>query len=224
MALQKKLLNCNRNCDGKILKLWRKSTICNGNCDGKLSVTVSFVTNLIVTDPSALWWTIVTETRPSQFFVTEKLWRTFSVTIRLWRKFVTEIVTDFFRHNPFVTENVTEGPSQFSKDELHSGRLFLWRTGELWWNPSQFYDGLVTFRHKLWRNGESPSQFVTEIVMNFRHNSLFVTEFRHKFRRNDLKDPTKNAKYLRHFILRRMQTTKTVVKKCYNDTIINKFI
>jgi len=44
----KKIAIWDGNCDGKFLKLWRKITI----CDGKLSVTTSFVTNLIVMGPS----------------------------------------------------------------------------------------------------------------------------------------------------------------------------
>ena len=45
---------------------------------------------------------------PSQFFVTET---------------VTEIVTDFFRHKMFVTEIVTESPSQFPEVELPWGGI-----------------------------------------------------------------------------------------------------
>jgi len=92
-ATTKKVAICDGNYDEKFVKLCWKSAICDENCDGKLSVTISFVTNVIVTDPSQF----VTETRPSQFFVTEKLWRTFSVTIRLWRK---------VRHN-FLRRNST---------------------------------------------------------------------------------------------------------------------
>ena len=158
MALQKKLLNCNRNCDGKILKLWRKSTICNGNCDGKLSVTVSFVTNLIVTDPSQFVTEIVTEKIPSQFFVTDNLWRTYSVT---------EIVTDVFRHNPKLWRKLWRNVRHnFRKRNLTWGG-FCDGVGKIRHN---FVTDSVTFRHKLWRTFTIPSQFVTENCDGSRHN------------------------------------------------------
>ena len=135
------------------------------NCDGKLSVTISFVTNVIVTDPSQ--------------FVTDNCDGKSSVTFFCDGK----IVTDFFHHNPFVTEVVTEGPSQFSKGNSTAEGYFC--------DERKNCDGLVTFRHKLWRNGESPSQIVTENVTDVRHNSLFETEFRHKFRHNVFKGPKK---------------------------------
>ena len=94
----KKLLNCDENCDGKVLELWRKSSICDENCDGKHSVTISFITNWFVTGRHNLW---------------RKLWRTKVRHNFLWRKYS---VTKFCDGN-------CDG--LFPKEELALGRFFV---------------------------------------------------------------------------------------------------
>ena len=145
-SLQKKLLNCDGNCDEKF---W--------NCDGK----VQFVTE------------IVTESSLSQFHLSQiHLWR---IRHNLWRKKVrhnflwrkicdgnipSQIVSDGNCDGLFPSQSkiVTDFPSQFPEEELDLGRIFVtdWVISVtiLWRIPSlsvTICDGPLPFRHNLWR-------------------------------------------------------------------------
>ena len=135
------------------MKLWRKSGICDGNCDGK-TVRHLFVTNIIVTDPSQ--------------FVTSNGDGKLPVTIICDGKIVTvffpsQLVCDKNCDGQYktMTDVVTEDPSQFWKEELHTRRFFCDRRENCdgirhnfvtdWSLSVTNWDGMVRFRHKLWR-------------------------------------------------------------------------
>jgi len=117
----------------KIAKLWRK--LWRKNIE-------------IVTDPSQFVTEIVTEKIPSQFFVTDNLWRTYSVTISLWRKL-------------WRTFSVT-----IRNCDGNCDGMFVTISGGGIWHGVVFVTEWIISVTILWRTFTIPSQFVTE----FRHN------------------------------------------------------
>ena len=146
------------------------------------------------------------------------LWRnycdeTISVTIPLWRKLWRKIDNCDGRcdGNCDVKVHHNFGRRDSSPKEI------LWRKGKILTDSVTNSDGIATIHHKLWRKS----------VTIFRHNSelkrKIVTDFLHNLVlwRNSvtnsvtifLKGPKKVLKPFRHFGLRRMWTSKTVINK-----------
>ena len=120
----------------------------------------------------------VTDKSPSQFFVTENLWRKYSVT----KIFVTEIVTDIFRHKKICDGNCDGKSVTISRGGIAPREVFCDGLGDVrhnfvteWWESVTICDG------KLWRNSVTiwfydgiPSQIPSQ-TLEFNEKNLFET-------------------------------------------------
>jgi len=150
------------------------------NCDGKFQ----FVTE------------IVTESTPSQFHSSQlSLWR---VRHNLWRKysvkkiFVTEIVTDFFRHKKICDGNCDGKSVTISSGGIAPGEVFCDELGDV---RHKIVTESVTFRHNLWRRIANSLQFVTENWDGFPSHFSFCDRIPSQFPSENVKGNQKRPPF-----------------------------